>query len=125
MGRGPLIEHNLTAPYRSSREIINLLEAEGGGVEILGLVGKTPWDKLCDMALTFCVMSSPTVQRCISALAVRFVAIFNYLVGAILRYQNEECHGIQNTIKLINFKNSVNLPENMTLTALAVDVKIT
>jgi len=32
---------------------------------------------------------------------------------------------MQNTIKSINFKTSINLPENMTLTALAVDVKRT
>lgn len=35
--------------------------------------------------------------------------------------QNEE----QNTSQLINFKNSVNLPENITLAALAVNVKRT
>lgn len=69
--------HNSTAPYRCSREIIDIFEAEEVGVETFGLVGKTPWGELCYIALTFNIMSSPTMKSYISAPSVQVVVIFN------------------------------------------------
>lgn len=84
-------------------------------MENVGLIFQFPWDDQHCMALNFSLMSLPTAKRFFSVLCSKICCHFK--LNSIS--QNEE----QNTSQLINFKNGVNLPENITLAALAVKVK--